>query len=68
LINLKIFGVTLVTVVVAASVVFVATGFQNIMATAQLQPLAPMDSDDDVDVAESEEAGNTTMMTNQTAN
>lgn len=25
-----------------------ATGFQNVMATAQLQPLAPMDSDADV--------------------
>ena len=35
MINLKIFGVTLLAISVAASAVLVATGFQNIMATAQ---------------------------------
>ncbi|HZD34800.1 MAG TPA: hypothetical protein VE130_06305 [Nitrososphaeraceae archaeon] len=42
---------------------------QNVMATARLQPLGPMDSDANLDVAEAEEAGNATVAgtTNQTA-
>lgn len=66
MINPRILGVPLLAIAVAASAMLVATGFQNAMATAQLQPLPLTDSIADVDVAEAEEAGNTPMVTNQT--